>query len=34
MEVEVNEDFTHELEDPFDHQSEGSIISKNTKNEI
>ena len=34
MEVEVNEDFTYELEDPFDHQSEGAIISKTTKIEI
>ena len=32
MEVEVEvDDRTHELEDHFDHQSEGTIISKKTK---
>ena len=34
MEVEVNEDLTCELEDHFDHQSEGAIISKPTKIEF
>ena len=30
MEVEVD-DMTHELGDHFDHQSEGTICSRNTK---
>ena len=34
MEVEVNEDLTYELEDHFDHQSEGAIISKTTEIEF
>ena len=32
MEVEVEvDDMTHELEDHFDHQSEGTINSRKTK---
>ena len=31
IEVEVVDDMTHELGDHFDHQSEGTICSRNTK---
>ena len=31
MEVEVDDDLTYDLEDRFDHQSEGAIISRNAK---
>ena len=34
VEVEVNEDLTYELQNHFDHQSEGAIISKTTKIEF
>ena len=31
MEIEVDNNLTYDLDDHFDHQSEGAIISRNTK---